>query len=65
VYLNVKCSEYSDRQYCSYAIVDEMFARRIDLEMEMHCKEILQSFALSAKAEKVAKGISERKGKVV
>jgi hypothetical protein len=38
---------------------------RIDWEMEMLPKEVLQSFALSAKAEKTAKGISERKGKEV
>jgi hypothetical protein len=42
-----------------------MFAKRIDQEMEMLCKEVLQSFALSAKAEKTAKGVSERKGKEV
>jgi hypothetical protein len=29
----------------------------------MLCKERLKSFALSAKAEKTAKGVSERKGK--
>jgi hypothetical protein len=42
-----------------------MFAKQIDQEMEMLRKEVLQSFALSAKAEKTAKGISERKGKEV
>jgi hypothetical protein len=38
----------------------EMFAKRIDQEMEMLGKEVLQSIALSAKAEKTAKGVSER-----
>jgi hypothetical protein len=33
--------------------------------MEMLHKEILQSFALSAKVKKTAKGVSERKGKEV
>jgi hypothetical protein len=42
-----------------------MFARCIDQEMEMLRKEVLQSFALSAKAEKTAKGVSERKSKEV
>jgi hypothetical protein len=42
-----------------------MFARRIDQEMKMLHKEVLQSFALSAKAEKTAKGISESKSKEV
>jgi hypothetical protein len=42
-----------------------MFARHIDQEIEMLSKEILQSFALSAKAEKTAKGVSKRKGKEV
>jgi hypothetical protein len=42
-----------------------MFARRIDQEMETLCKEVLQSFALSSKAEKTAKGMSERKCKKV
>jgi thiamine biosynthesis protein ThiC len=31
----------------------------------MFCKEGLQSFALSAKAEKIAKGISESMGKEI
>jgi hypothetical protein len=35
---------------------------RIDQEMEMLCKEILQSFAPSAKAKKSANSISKRKG---
>jgi hypothetical protein len=42
-----------------------MYTKQIDLEMEMLRKEILQSFALSAKPEKTAKDISERKGKEV
>jgi hypothetical protein len=42
-----------------------MFTRCIDQKMEMLHKEGLQSFALSAKAEKTGKGISERKGKEV
>jgi hypothetical protein len=42
-----------------------MFARRIDQEMEMLHKEVLQSFPLSTKAEKTAKGISERKSKEI
>jgi hypothetical protein len=33
--------------------------------MEMLHKEVLQFFALSAKAEKTAKGVSKRKGKEV
>jgi hypothetical protein len=33
--------------------------------MEMLCKEVLQSFGLSIKADKTSKGISERKGKEV
>jgi hypothetical protein len=33
--------------------------------MEMLCMEVLQSFALSAKAKKTTKGGSERKGKEV
>jgi hypothetical protein len=33
--------------------------------MEMLRKEVLQSFALSAKADKTAKSVSERKGKEV
>jgi hypothetical protein len=33
--------------------------------MEILRKEVLQSFALSAKAEKTAKGVSKRKGKEV
>jgi hypothetical protein len=36
----------------------EIFARRINQEMVMLCKEILQSVTLSAKAEKTAKDIS-------
>jgi hypothetical protein len=40
-----------------------MVARCIDQEMEMLHKEILQSFALSAKAEKAGKGVSKRNGK--
>jgi hypothetical protein len=43
----------------------EMFVRCIDQEMAMLCKEVLQSFALSAKADKTVKGISEMKGKEV
>jgi hypothetical protein len=42
-----------------------MFAMQIDQEMEMLCKEELQFFDLSAKAEKIAKGISKRKVKEV
>jgi hypothetical protein len=42
-----------------------MFARYIDQEMEMLRKEVLQSFALSAKAEKIAKGVSKRMNKEV
>jgi hypothetical protein len=42
-----------------------MVARHIDQEIEMLYKEVLQSFALSAKAEKTAKDVSERKGKEV
>jgi hypothetical protein len=38
-----------------------MFARHINQEMEMLTKEVLQSFVLSAKAEKTAKGICKRK----
>jgi hypothetical protein len=33
--------------------------------MQMLCKEVLQAFALSAKAEMIVNGISERKGKKV
>jgi hypothetical protein len=33
--------------------------------MEMLRKEVLQSFALSTKAEKTAKGVSEKKSKEV
>jgi hypothetical protein len=33
--------------------------------MEMLCKMVLESFTLSAKAEKIAKGVSEKKGKEV
>jgi hypothetical protein len=43
----------------------EMFARYIDQEMKMLCKQVLQSLALSAKAEKIAKSVSERKSKEV
>jgi hypothetical protein len=39
-----------------------MFAKRIDQEMVMLSKEVVQSFALSAKPEKTAKGVSEKKG---
>jgi hypothetical protein len=39
-----------------------LFARRIDQEMEMLHKEVIQSFALSAKAEETAKGIIKTKG---
>jgi hypothetical protein len=42
-----------------------MTAKCIDQEMEMLCKEVFQSFALSTKAEKTAKGISKRKGKEI
>jgi hypothetical protein len=42
-----------------------MFTRCIDQEMEMLHKEVLQSFVLSAKAEKTAKGVSKRQGKKV
>jgi hypothetical protein len=42
-----------------------MFAKQIDHEMEMLHKVVLQSFGLSAKAEKTAKGVSKRKGKEV
>jgi hypothetical protein len=42
-----------------------MFVRPINQEMEMLCKKVHQSFALSAKAEKIAKGVSKRKGKEV
>jgi hypothetical protein len=42
-----------------------MFAKQIDQEIEMLRKEVFQSFALSAKAEKTAKGSSERKGKEI
>jgi hypothetical protein len=42
-----------------------MFAKHIDQEMEMLHKEVLQSFALSTKAEKTAKGISKKKGKEI
>jgi hypothetical protein len=42
-----------------------MIARHIDQEMEMLRKEVLQSLALSAKAEKTAKSVSKRKGKEV
>jgi hypothetical protein len=43
----------------------EMFAKQIDQEMEMLCKKVLQSFALSTKAEKTAQGVPERNGKEV
>jgi hypothetical protein len=43
----------------------EMFAKQIDQEMEMLHKEVIQSFALSAKAEKTAKNIPNRQGKEV
>jgi hypothetical protein len=43
----------------------EMFARYINQEMEMLRKEILQSCALITKAEKIAKEVSEWKGKEV
>jgi hypothetical protein len=33
--------------------------------MEMLYKEVLQSFVLSTKAEKTAKGVSEKKGKEI
>jgi hypothetical protein len=33
--------------------------------MKILCKEVIQSFALSAKAENTAKGVSEKKGKEV
>jgi hypothetical protein len=42
-----------------------MFASLIDQEIEMLHKEVLQSFALSAKAEKTAKCVSERKVKEI
>jgi hypothetical protein len=42
-----------------------MVAKQIDQEMEMLCKEVVQSFVLSAKAKKIAKGVSERKSKEV
>jgi polyhydroxyalkanoate synthesis regulator protein len=43
----------------------EMFAKQIKQEMEMLQKEVLQSFTTSAKAEKIAKGILEKKNKEV
>jgi hypothetical protein len=43
----------------------ETFAKRIDEEVEMLHKEVLQSFALSAKAKKTGEGVSEKKGKEV
>jgi hypothetical protein len=39
-----------------------MFTRCIDKEMKMPSTEVIQSFAFSAKGEKTAKGISEKKG---
>jgi hypothetical protein len=42
-----------------------MFARHIDHKIEMLHKEVIQSFALSTKAEKTAKSVSERKSKAV
>jgi hypothetical protein len=42
-----------------------MFAKWIDQGMQMLRKEVLQSFALSPKAEMIVNGISERKGKKV
>jgi hypothetical protein len=41
----------------------EMFARRINQEMEMLCKEGIPSFALSAKVKKRGTGNSKKKGK--
>jgi hypothetical protein len=43
----------------------EMFARRINSEMVMLREAVLQSFTLSATAEKIAKGVAERKSKEV
>jgi hypothetical protein len=42
-----------------------MFVWHIDQEIEILRMEVVQFFALSAKAEKTAKGVSERKGKEV
>jgi hypothetical protein len=43
----------------------QMFTNWIDQKIGIVHKEVLQTFALSAKAEKMAKGVSERKGKEV
>jgi hypothetical protein len=43
----------------------EIFARCINQEMEMLCKEVLQLFALNTNAEKTTKNVFKRKGKEV
>jgi hypothetical protein len=43
----------------------DIVSRRIDQDIEMLHKEVLQSFASSAKAGKTPKDVSERKGKEV
>jgi hypothetical protein len=65
---SLKCKYVVNTQITNVAAMQpqtEMFARCIDQEIEMLRKEVLQSFALSAKAEKIAKSISKRKGKEV
>jgi prefoldin subunit 5 len=42
-----------------------MFVKQIDQELEMLYKEVLQSFALCAKAKKTVRDVSEKKGKEV